>query len=96
MENLEVKVTEIDQRSKSNVKRLDKMEARQDEQDKIVTAIATLDTRMGGVESDVTEIKSDVKELAAKPGKRWDAVIAALITGAVGLLLGYLASAIIY
>lgn len=38
-------------------------------------------------EKKVTEVKTDVDEIKTKPAKRWDAIIAALIAGAVGFLL---------
>lgn len=37
----------------------------------------------------IAELKEQVAELAAKPSKRWESVIAALIAAAVGGLVGY-------
>ena len=42
MEDIAVKVTEIDQRSKSNTHRLDKVEERQDNLDKLVSSVSAL------------------------------------------------------
>lgn len=38
-------------------------------------------------ERKVDSVKSDVDEIKAKPAKRWDTIIAAIITGIVGFLL---------
>ena len=38
-------------------------------------------------EKKVDGVKSDVDEIKAKPTKRWETIIAALITGIVGFLL---------
>ena len=53
-------------------KRIDTMEDRQDNFDKLVTSVEVLATKQETVETDVKEIKSDVKALAEKPAKRWD------------------------
>ena len=37
----------------------------------------------------VSEVKNDVDEIKSKPAKRWDAVIAAVISGIVMFLLGH-------
>ena len=42
MEDIAVKVAEIDQRSKSNTHRLDKVEERQDNLDKLVSSVSAL------------------------------------------------------
>ena len=70
-EDIAVKVAEIEQRSKSNTHRLDKVEERQDNLDKLVSSVEVLATRQETVETDVKEIKTDVKALAEKPAKRW-------------------------
>lgn len=50
-----------------------------------------LATRQETVETDVKEIKSDVKALTEKPAKRWDGIVDKLIwlmvSGAVGYLV---------
>lgn len=87
MEELSVKVAEIDSRSKSNTHRLDKVEERLDKQDEIIKGMGVLSVKVGTVERDVTEIKGDVKELANKPAKRWDSLVNTVIGIVVGALL---------
>ena len=84
---LNVKVAEIDSRSKSNTHRLDKVEERLDKQDEIIKGMGVLSVKVGTVERDVTEIKGDVKELANKPAKRWDSLVNTVIGIVVGALL---------
>lgn len=71
----ERRLTEVEQRSKSNTKRLDEMQRRQDSLDELVSTVKVLVCREETVEQDVREIKEDVKALADKPGKRWDAIV---------------------
>lgn len=87
MEELAVKVTEIDARSKSNTHRLDKVEERLDKQDELIRGVSVLSAKVENVETDVTEMKADVKTLTEKPGKRWDDLVKTVIGIVVGALL---------
>ena len=90
----EKRLTEVEERSKSNTKRLDEMEKRQDNLDELVGTVKVLADREERVEDDVKEIKSDVKSLTNKPAQRWDGmiekIIGYLIAGVVGFLLSKL------
>lgn len=94
-EDIAVKVAEIEQRSKSNTHRLDKVEERQDNLDKLVSSVEVLATRQETVETDVKEIKTDVKALTEKPAKRWDSIADKLIWLAVSGALGFIAAQIV-
>lgn len=94
-EELSVKLVEIEQRGKSNSHRLDKVEERQDNLDKLVSSVEVLATRQETVETDVKEIKSDVKALTEKPSKRWDGIVDKLIWLVISGAVGYLAAQII-
>lgn len=88
---MSVRLAETVSRAKSNTHRIEKLERRQDDLDKIATAVEVLASREQSVESDVKEIKADVKTITQKSGKRWDAmidrVLYLLIGAAVSLLL---------
>lgn len=77
--NFEHRLTSVEDRSKSNSHRLEEVERRQDNLDKLATSVEVLALREAAVESDVKEIKSDVKAIAAKPGKRWDGLVDKII-----------------
>ena len=89
MEDIAVKVTEIDQRSKSNTHRLDKVEERQDNLDKLVSSVSALANEQEHIKEDVTEITTDVKSLTERPGKRWDSIVGAIITGVVSFIVAW-------
>ena len=88
---LEHRLTEEEERSKSNKHRLDEVEKRQDNLDDLVGTVKVLAVREESVENDVKEIKSDVKSLTGKPAKKWDnlvnQVISILVAGIVGFIL---------
>ena len=83
----EHRITEVEDRSKSNQKRLDAIEKRQADLDELVGAVKVLAVREESVEKDVKEIKSDVKNIKSIPAKRWEQIVAILIAAAVGYLL---------
>lgn len=91
--NIEHRLTEVEDRSKSNTKRLDEVEKRQDNLDSLVASVAVMASEQEHIKTDVTEIKTDVKGLMEKPGKRWDNIVEkiiwAIIAAVLGLLLGH-------
>lgn len=88
----ERRLTEVEARAKSNTKRLDELEQRQNDLDELVSSVSTLAAKQECMEGDVKEIKADVKTLAAKPGKRFDAlvdkVVWAVLAAVIAFLLG--------
>jgi predicted ribosome quality control (RQC) complex YloA/Tae2 family protein len=73
----EERVTEVEQRAKSNSHRIDEMQSDLKNLTELTASVKVLATKQENVESDVREIKTDVKALTEKPGKRWDAIVAA-------------------
>ena len=86
----EHRLTEVEQRSKSNAHRLDDLEKRQDKLDDLVSAVNVLAVREQNVENDVKEIKNDVKSLTSKPGKMWDGLKEKVVYTIVAAVLGFL------
>jgi predicted nucleic acid-binding Zn-ribbon protein len=88
--DIEHRLTTVEDRSKSNTKRLDEVEKRQDNLDELVSTVKVLAVREENVESDVKEIKSDVKSLKDLPGKRWNAVVEKVLLVIVGMVVTFL------
>lgn len=86
----EKRLTEIEARSKSNAHRLDAVEEKQNDLSELVGTVKVLATREEQVESDVKEIKGDVKSLTNKSGKRWDGLIDKIITTVVAIIVGFI------
>ncbi len=85
----ERRLTTVEDRSKSNQHRLDEMEKRQDDQEKLISTVAVLANEQKTIQTDVQEIKSDVKSLTSKPGKRWDSLIDKIIWAVAGAVLAF-------
>lgn len=75
----ERRLTEVEERSKSNTHRLEDVEKRQDNLDKLVVSVEKLAVKEQNVENDVKEIKTDVKTLTGKSAKRWDGLVDKII-----------------
>ena len=85
----EKRLTEVESRSKSNMRRIDDMEKRQDSLDDLVSTVKVLADREARVEDDVSEIKGDVKDLKGKPGKLWEGIVEKVIFTIVGGVVAY-------
>lgn len=85
----EKRLTAVEERSKSNTRRIDEMEKRQDNLDDLVSTVKVLAVREETVENDVKEIKKDVKSITEKPGKRWDSLVDKIIWAIAAAFLGY-------
>ena len=87
---IEHRLTEVEERAKSNSHRLDEMEKRQDNLDELVGTVKVLADREERVEDDVKEIKSDVKSLTNKPAKRWDNLVDKIILTVAAAVVGFI------
>ena len=86
----EKRLTEIEERPKSNSHRIDSLEKRQDNLDELVGTVKVLAVREENVETDVKEIKSDVKSLTGKSGKLWDGMVEKIIMLVVAAVIGFI------
>lgn len=86
----EHRLTEVEARAASNTKRIDSIERRQDDLDKIVASIAVMASEQEHIKQDVATIKKDVKNIVDKPAKRWDAIVDKIIWMVLAALVAYL------
>lgn len=84
------KISLIDARCQSNTRRLDELGDRIDNIEDLAASVKVLTTREERVERDVKEIKSDVKELTARSGKRWDGLVDKLIAALAGGFIAWI------
>lgn len=89
MLDVEHRLTECEERSKSNKHRLDEVEKRQEDLTDLVTSVKVLATREERLETDVKEIKEDVKTLTDKPAKRWDNLVNQIIYVLAAAIIGF-------
>ena len=88
--DIEHRLTAVEDRSASNTHRLNELEKRQDNLDDLVGTVKVLADREARVEKDVSEIKSSVNELKAKPGKRWDSLVDKIVLTLAAAVVGFI------
>lgn len=86
----EHRLTEVEERSKSNSHRLDGLEKRQDDLDELVSTVKVLAVREEVVENTVKKIESSVESLTNRPAKRWDNLTNQIITIIVAAIAGFI------
>ncbi|MBE6807563.1 MAG: hypothetical protein E7527_06150 [Ruminococcaceae bacterium] len=86
---LERRITALEDRAKANTRRLDKLEKVQKTLTELVQSVATIAQKQVDMDSDMKEVKADVKLLAGKPARRWDAVAEKVLLTLTAALVGY-------
>lgn len=88
--DMEHRVTAVEERSKSNTRRIEEMEKRQDDLEMLASSVSALAIREERMESDVKEIKADVKTLASKPAKKWESMEEKVLLAFVAAMVGFI------
>lgn len=83
-------IAQIDARGKSNTHRINELAEKQETLNELATSVKVLATKQETVESDVKEIKEDVKTMTGKAGKRWDSLIDKGIAALAGAFVAWL------
>lgn len=87
-----LQLQETTDRSVRNEGRIKKLETEQTALRELATSVSNLAIKQGVMEGDVKEIKTDVKNLSGKSGKRWDAMVDkiawAIMAAVVAFVLG--------
>lgn len=86
----EKRLTQVEEMTKANARRIENIEKRQNNLDELVGTVKALAVREENVESDVKEIKSDVKSLTGKSGKRWDNLVDKIIVTVAAAIIGFI------
>lgn len=86
----EHRLSVVEELSKSNERRIQKLEKRQEDLEELTLTVKSLAIKEENIESTVKEIKDDVKQLNEKPAKRWEGLVTTIISVAVGALIGFI------
>lgn len=100
-EDMAVKLAEVEQRAKSNTRRVDKLEQQTEAIQSLATSVELLvkeqshqTEAMTRIEENVEKLDGKVEALEKKPGKRWDSIVDkiawALIAAGLGFILAHL------
>ena len=80
-------ITEIDQRSKSNTRRLDEHDIKIAKLTDVYVALTQVSDKVNVIDDDVKEIKSDLQDIKEKPTKRYEQVVGYILSALVGVII---------
>jgi hypothetical protein len=86
-EEIAVRLTEHDQRGKSNTHRIDELEKNQEVLHRLVTAVEVLVTKQTNMAEKVDKIDNKVSKLEAVPSDRWKNFVGYVVSAAVSAII---------
>ena len=86
----ESRLTAVEERSKSNTHRIDKLEESTEAINRIATSVEVIAERQVQMAGSVGELDEKVTALEQRPTKRWDSMVDKAIGVAVGVVVTYL------
>ena len=95
MDDLAVRLAEVDQRGKSNSHRIDDLEKRADTLQELTTSVKLLAANMERMASEQMKQGDRLTALEKQPGERWNSMTRAIFTSAVSTLSGGLVGALV-
>lgn len=81
---MERRLSEVEQRSKSNTHRIDELAKEQKALNELATSVALMTQEQKSIKEDISEVKKDVKTLTNLPGRRWNDVVDKILWLVVG------------
>ena len=88
--DMELRMTAVEDRSKSNTLRLNRLEETTAVLNRLATAVEVMATKQDTMGESVERLETKVDTLESKPGKRWDGLVDKLILTVAAALIGFL------
>lgn len=85
----ERRLTEVEERAKSNSHRLDKLEESTEAINRLATSMEVMAERQEQVVETVGKLDSKVTALEEKPGQRWDSLVDKIVWAIAAALIGF-------
>lgn len=83
-------ISAVEQRGKSNSHRLDTLEKQTEALNTLATSVAVMAEKVEITGDKVDSLCVDVQEIKQKPAKRWETVMAQVVSILVAAVLGYI------
>lgn len=87
--DIEHRLTEVEQRSKSNLKRLEKLEESTEAINRMAISIERMAMKQDDMNGSINKLTTDVETLKAEPAKRWKFVVEKAIYFVVAAVVGF-------
>lgn len=95
-EDLSVKVAELEQRAKSNTRRIDKLETSTDALHELTLAVREMVVKQDYTAASINNLNNKVDvidqrmdTIENKPAKRWEGIVEKIIWAAIAAVLGF-------
>lgn len=85
----ERRLAEVESRSKSNSKRIDKLEEQTEAINRLATSMAVMAEKQDETTNIVTDLNDKVTALEEKPAKRWDNLVSQIISVLAAAVIGF-------
>lgn len=84
----EKRLADVENRAKSNTRRLDKLEEQTEAINNIATAVQIMATKQDGMAETLTRLDSTVEKIKEKPAKRTEAITEKIILAVIAAIVG--------
>ena len=91
LEDVAIKLQETTDRSIRNEGRIKKLESEHEALHKLATSVAVMAEQMKTMNISVAALTEEVEELKERPAKRWEALVGVIVSGLVGIAIGFIA-----
>lgn len=88
-EQIVIKLQEVTDKACRNEGRIKKLENENAVLHQLATSVAVMAEQMKGLNRNVTTLTSEVEEIKAKPSKRYDTLVTAVITALISAIIGF-------
>lgn len=95
MDDVERTVIELDQRSKSNTKRLDRLEKTTEAVQELATSVKLMAQSLDNMADEQKRQGERLEKLEQQPADRWNTIIKTMLTAVVSALAGGFAAMLI-
>ena len=89
LSDLAERISRVEEREKSNTKRIDSLEKQTEAIQTLATNVAVMAEKVDGTGRKVDTLVKDVSEIKSAPGKRWQAVAEKIIVTVVAAIVGF-------
>lgn len=89
-DGMQAQAASLEARCKSNTHRLDRLEERMDENEKLATAVCGLQKDMDYTKKTVEKLDVKLDAVVSRPGALWLAVVKTVVTALAGGLIAYM------
>lgn len=90
-ESMEAAMARMETKIEDLTRRMDSLEKLTDSVNKLALSCEKLSSKLESTDEQLGIISGKVSSIEQRPGKRWDMVIAALISGLIGAIIGHIA-----